>query len=198
MLVKCPSCGARLRVSTGQFNLKDKRIRYLCNECEKIVLIDLLSDAIPSSSSSDNTQPVSQTRKILVADDMIAFQRIVEELLTKEGYVVISARDGLETLKKVVDERPDLILLDLSMPNMTGFEVLKILKKNTGYKNFRNIPVLVTSGVYKAAEVEIIHDLGADGFISKESVPELLTYRIKKVFSNLSGAGEVPVGAGEP
>jgi CheY-like chemotaxis protein len=197
MLVKCPSCGARLRVSTGQFNLKDKRIRYLCNECEKIVVIDLQSDAIPTSSSSDITQPVTM-RKILVADDIVVFQKIVEELLTKEGYIVIIARDGVETLKKVADERPDLILLDLSMPNMTGFEVLKILKKNSGYKNFRNIPVLVTSGVYKAAEVEIIHDLGAEGFISKESVPELLVYRIKKVFSNLNGAGEIPVAAREP
>jgi chemosensory pili system protein ChpA (sensor histidine kinase/response regulator) len=198
MLVKCPSCSAKLRVSTGQFNLKEQRIRYLCNVCEKIVLIDLLSDAIPSSSSSDLTQPVRHTPKILIADDMIAFQKIAEDLLTKEGFSVITARDGLEALKKVMDERPDLILLDLSMPNMSGFEVLKMLKKNTGYKSFRNIPVLVTSGVYKAAEVEIIHDLGAEGFISKEAVPELLVYRIKKVLANLSGAGEVPVGAGEP
>lgn len=195
MLVKCPSCGAKLRVSTGQFNLKDKRIRYLCSVCEKIVVIDLQSDAIPSSSSSDGSQPVQQTRRILVADDGIAFLKIVEDILTKEGYTVITARDGMEALKKVAEVRPDVILLDLFMPNMSGFEVLKILKKNSGYKNFRNIPVLVTSGVYKAAEVEMIHDLGAEGFISKESVPELLSYRLKKVFASISGAGE-PAGAG--
>lgn len=198
MLVKCPSCGATLRVSTGQFNIRDKQTRYLCNVCEKIVLIDLLSDAIPSSSSSDLTQPVAQTRKILVCDDSEGFIRIVEDLLKREGFTVISARDGMEALKKVAEERPDAILLDLFMPNMTGFEVLKILKKNSGYKSFRNIPVLVTSGVYKAAEVQMIHDMGADGFISKEAVPEFLTYRVKKLLANPSGAGEIPVGAGEP
>jgi chemosensory pili system protein ChpA (sensor histidine kinase/response regulator) len=187
MLVKCPSCGAKLRVSTGQFNLKEKRIRYLCNQCEKIVLIDLLSDVIPSSSSSDRTEPAKQSERILVADDTEAFIKIAADILTKEGYTVVSARDGMETLKKVSEERPDLILLDLFMPNMSGFEVLKVLKKNSGYKHFRNIPILVTSGVYKPAEVQMIHDLGADGFIGKESVPDLLVYRIKKILEGRSG-----------
>ena len=86
-------------------------------------------------------------------------------------------------LKKISEERPDVILLDLFMPQMTGFEVLKTLKTSAGHKNLRNIPVLVTSGVYKPAEVELIHDLGASGFISKESVPTLLAYRIRKLLS---------------
>src|SRR5262249_25571399 len=151
---------------------------YLCQECEQIVMLDLVSDIIPSSSSSTPTE-IQRPSRILVVDDSQSFVSIVEDILTRDGFVVISARDGMDALKKTVDERPDLIVLDLFMPNMSGFEVLKTLRTNPGYKHFRNIPVLVTSGVYKQAEVEIVHDLGAKGFISKDAVPEFLTYRIR-------------------
>jgi len=190
MLVKCPSCGAKIRVSTSEFNLKEKLVRYLCRECEKIVMIDLVGDVIPSSSTSDRTDKVLRPSRILVADDTQGFVALVEDLMKKEGFIVISARDGAEALKKITETRPDVILLDLFMPNLSGFEVLKALKTNAGYKNFRNIPVLVTSGVYKPAEVEMIHEIGASGFISKEAVPEFLAYRIRKLLSAHAVSGE--------
>jgi len=190
MLVKCPSCGAKIRVSTSEFNLKEKLVRYLCRECEKIVMIDLVGDVIPSSSTSDRTDKVLRPSRILVADDTQGFVALVEDLMKKEGFIVISARDGAEALKKITETRPDVILLDLFMPNLSGFEVLKALKTNAGYKNFRNIPVLVTSGVYKPAEVEMIHEIGASGFISKEAVPEFLAYRIRKLLSAHPLSGE--------
>lgn len=190
MLVRCPSCSAKIRVSTSEFNLKDKLVRYLCRECEKIVMIDLEADVIPSSSTSDRTDKTLRPMRIVVADDSHAFVEIVQDLLKKEGYVVIGAHDGADALKKIAENRPDMILLDLFMPNLSGFEVLKALKTNPGYKNFRNIPVLVTSGVYKPAEVEMIHELGAGGFISKEAVPEFLAYRIKKLLSTPTLSGE--------
>jgi len=186
MLVKCPSCGGKIRLSTGQFNLKDARVRYLCQECEQIVMIDLIKDVIPTSSAADSAAETAHEYRILVADDTDSFLRVVEDLLTKEGFIVVTAKDGMDALKKVNEQRPDAIVLDLFMPNMTGFEVLKTLKTSTGYKHLRNIPVLVTSGVYKAAEVQMIHDLGASGFISKEAVPELLAYRLKKLLFHSS------------
>ncbi len=190
MLVKCPSCAAKIRVSTSEFNLKDKLVRYLCRECEKIVMIDLVGDVIPSSSTSDRTDKVLRPSRILVADDTQGFVTLVEDLMKKEGFIVISAHDGAEALKKITETRPDVILLDLFMPNLSGFEVLKALKTNAGYKHFRNIPVLVTSGVYKPAEVEMIHEIGASGFISKEAVPEFLAYRIRKLLSAHTLSGE--------
>jgi predicted Zn finger-like uncharacterized protein len=190
MLVKCPSCGAKIRISTIEFKIRDKLVRYLCQGCEQIVMLDLVSDIIPSSSSSTPTE-IQRSSRVLVVDDTQSFVSIVEDILTRDGFVVISARDGMDALKKIVDERPDLIVLDLFMPNMSGFEVLKTLRTNPGYKHFRNIPVLVTSGVYKQAEVEIVHDLGAKGFISKDAVPEFLTYRIRKILSASTVEGAV-------
>ena len=161
-------------------DLKEKIVRYLCLGCEQIVRLDLVSDEIQTSSST--TRPrLDHATRVLVIDDAGAFLKIAEELLTKEGFEVVTAQDGEEGLKKISEEHPDVIVLDLVMPKMTGFEVLRTLKTNSHYKNYKNIPVLISSETYNPAESQILNDMGANGFISKESFPEFLTYRIKKL-----------------
>lgn len=178
MLLKCPHCGAKIRLTELQ---KQGQFRYLCLSCEQIVHINLAADQIPTTSSPDRAQDVPRTLRILVVDDSIHFSEMVCAMLSREGYAVMTATDGIDGLKKILDERPDLIILDLFMPRMTGFEVLRSLRTNPGYERCREIPVLVMSGIYKPAEVELMHDLGARGFISKESMNESLVYRVKKL-----------------
>jgi CheY-like chemotaxis protein/endogenous inhibitor of DNA gyrase (YacG/DUF329 family) len=181
MLIKCPSCGGKIRVKEAESN--EKVITYYCPECQKIVKIDLISDVIPTSSSSGSGQYRVTPRqfRVLIVDDSRLFVKTAEDLLAAEGYLVTSAQDGMEGLKKLLDERPDLLVLDLSMPRMTGFEVLNTLRTNAGYRSLRQIPVLVTSGVYHAAEIEMIHELGANGFLKKEAVYESLVYRVRQL-----------------
>lgn len=179
MLLKCPSCGSQIRLTTPQF--KEKVIRYLCQNCDNIVSLDLVSDEIHSSSSAHRPEDLHHPQRILVADDSDSFRSVASALLSREGYVVITAQDGVEALRKITEEHPDAVLLDLSMPRMTGFEVLNNLRSNPGYKNFRNIPVLITSGVYNQAEVEIVHDLRANGYIPKDAIPQMLIYRIRQI-----------------
>jgi len=181
MLVKCPSCGDKIRLSEPES--AEKITPYMCPQCQQIVKINLISDAIPTSSAAGTT-PYSVTPhcfRVLVVDDSPFFIKTAEDLLKAEGYTVISALDGVEALRKLIDERPDVVVLDLSMPKMTGFEVLNNLRSNPGYRSFRQIPVLVTSGVYHAAEIEMIHELGANGFLRKESVYESLVYRVRQL-----------------
>jgi CheY-like chemotaxis protein len=159
--------------------LTEKIVRYLCISCEQIVRLDL-SEEIQTSSSTARPKIPHATR-ILVVDDSPSFLEMVEILLTKAGFEVFFANDGAEGLKKIAEEHPDAILLDLLMPKMSGFEVLRALKTSHHYKNYKHIPVLVTSGAYNQAESQILHDLGANGFISKDAIPEFLVYRIKKL-----------------
>ncbi len=177
MLLKCPSCGSRIRMTTPE--IKEKIIRYLCLSCEQIVRLDL-TDEIQTSSST--TRPrISHATRILVVDDALPFLRIIQDLLSKAGFEVVIAQDGAEGLKKIAEEHPDAIVLDLLMPKMSGFEVLRALKTSHHYKNYKHIPVLVTSAAYNQAESQILHDLGANGFISKDAIPEFLIYRINKL-----------------
>ncbi len=78
--------------------------------------------------------------KVLVVDDEIPIQRIVKFNLEKEGYEVFVADDGKKALESVKQNKPALILLDVMMPELDGYEVCKILKKNAKTKN---IPVIM-------------------------------------------------------
>lgn len=81
--------------------------------------------------------------KILVIDDDPDLQAAAKTVLESKSYQVVAALDGDEGLRKVVDERPDLIVLDVIMPGKTGFEVCRELKTDPKYHFFSEIPVLL-------------------------------------------------------
>jgi len=81
--------------------------------------------------------------KILIIDDDPDVHAVVKKILEAKSYKVISAYGGLEGLRMVVDERPDLIILDVIMPGKHGFEVCHELKTDEKYHFFSNIPVLM-------------------------------------------------------
>jgi two-component system alkaline phosphatase synthesis response regulator PhoP len=83
-----------------------------------------------------------QTRILLIDDDPDV-HTVVKKILEPKSYEVISAYDGFEGLRKVVDERPDLIILDVIMPGKHGFDVCHELKTDEKYHFFSNIPVLM-------------------------------------------------------
>ena len=81
--------------------------------------------------------------KILVIDDDPDVHTVVKKILEPKSYKVVSAYDGFEGLRKVVEERPDLIILDVIMPGKHGFDVCHELKTDEKYHFFSNIPVLM-------------------------------------------------------
>lgn len=176
MLYKCPSCGGRIRVPESS---PLERFTLLCQECQKIVHLDPDTDEIQTTSSAPHLPVEPHPSRILVVDDTATFAEMVRDLLVKEGFEVIVARDGAEALKKITEEHPQLVFLDLFMPRMTGFEVLKTLRTSPAYRTVQNLPVLVTSGIYHPAEFEILNQLGVAGYICKDNVLEELVFRIR-------------------
>jgi len=84
-----------------------------------------------------------EQKRILVVDDDPDMVAAVEAVLKGESYNVVTASDGEEGLRKVVEERPDLIILDVVMPGKHGFQVCRELKTGTKYEDFSEIPVLM-------------------------------------------------------
>jgi DNA-binding response OmpR family regulator len=112
--------------------------------------------------------------QILIAEDTEDTAEMLVELLTRHGYDAVHARDGYETLAIARRECPDLILLDLRMPGMDGYEALTRLKKDA---DTRNIPILVMSAHAADPAQERLHvrDMGAEDFFAKPlSLEELL------------------------
>ena len=115
---------------------------------------------------------------ILVAEDQQHVRSLIEYKLRNSGFTVVSAEDGKAALQKAVEIIPDLILLDVMMPLMTGFEVLGALKKN---EKTRGIPILMVTAQSKEDEVLKGLELGADDYITKPFSPNELAARVKTV-----------------
>jgi CheY-like chemotaxis protein len=117
-------------------------------------------------------------KKILFVEDEEALQKTLGELLKQEGYEVISAFDGETGLNLVKSERPDLILLDLFMPKMDGFEVLKRLKAD---EELKDIPVIVLTQLESIGDVGKAIEAGATTYLVKTqySLEEILE-KVKK------------------
>jgi len=102
--------------------------------------------------------------KILFIEDESALQKTISDLLEREGHEVLSALDGEVGLRLAQSERPDLILLDLVLPRIDGFAVLKSLKGNADLKD---IPVIVLTNLEEAEHIEKVLSLGATTYLVK-------------------------------
>jgi two-component system alkaline phosphatase synthesis response regulator PhoP/two-component system response regulator VicR len=121
-------------------------------------------------------------KTILVVDDEKHIVRLVQINLERAGYKVITAQDGKEGLQKAQQEKPDLIVLDVMMPYMDGFEVLKHLKKDP---ETRNIPVIMLTAKAQDADVFRGWKEGVDTYLTKPFNPmELLSF-VKRIFQSL-------------
>ena len=107
--------------------------------------------------------------KILVVDDEQSIVDIVEYNLRREGFQVVTASDGLECLLKFEKEKPDLILLDVMMPEMNGFEVLRRIRERS------NVPVIILTARAEEVDTVLGLELGADDYVTKPfSIRELM------------------------
>jgi len=125
--------------------------------------------------------------KILIVDDEPDVIELVEYNLKNAGFDVIKSVDGNEALKKIQNENPDLILLDIMLPNIDGFEICKILKRNP---DTAAIPIIMLTA--KAAEVDRVvgFELGADDYITKPFSPRELVLRVKTLLKRIKGNDE--------
>lgn len=125
-------------------------------------------------------------KKILVVDDERHIVRLVEVNLTRAGYDVVTAYDGVEALEKVKSEHPDMIVLDVMMPRMNGFEVLKRLQADPATQD---IPVIMLTAKAQDADIFRGWSSGVSSYLTKPFNPrELLTF-VERIFQSLEDGG---------
>lgn len=123
-------------------------------------------------------------RKILACDDEKNIVRLIQVNLERAGFNVITASDGKEALHKVLHEHPDLVVLDVMMPYMDGFEVLQKLRRNP---STRDIPVVMLTAKAQDADVFRGWQSGVDCYLTKPFNPgELLSF-VKRIFDTSDG-----------
>ncbi len=121
-------------------------------------------------------------KKVLACDDERHIVRLIQVNLERAGYEVVTAFDGREALKKIDEEHPDMVVLDVMMPYMDGFETLKHIRANPAT---RNLPVIMLTAKAQDQDVFQGYSHGVDIYLTKPFNPmELLTF-VKRIFEEM-------------
>ena len=123
--------------------------------------------------------------RILIADDDAIVTDIVSEAFRRNGHSVVTARDGRQALDQMARHQADIVILDWSMPGMTGQEALRNLRQS---QRHTGVPVLVLTGADATTHMLTALIEGADGFIAKACAPDVLVHRAESLLIERRGS----------
>ncbi len=124
-------------------------------------------------------------KRILIVEDNIVILTMQKQIFEMEGYEIITAQEGMDALKKIHQEHPDVVLLDVNIPGMNGFELCRQIKEDP---NLQDIIVVMISAVYYSDEdAKKGMALGADAYFTKPYENELLQGKIKELVEDRDG-----------
>ena len=124
----------------------------------------------------------SISTKILVIDDDLAITELMSMLLKTHGFEVLTTNSGIEGVKIVEEKKPNVVLLDLMMPDLDGWQVSKAIRL------FSNVPILILSAINDPSMVASILDAGADDFLVKPVPSSVLVAHIRKMVRRNTGS----------
>ena len=122
-------------------------------------------------------------KKILIVEDNPVHTRLIEMTLRAKNYTILKATNGEEALVIATRERPDLIIMDLNLPQMTGFEVTKKLRENPA---FRHTPIITLTAYAMRGDRERVIESGCDMYMTKP----INTRELPRVIAEMLSAGE--------
>ena len=125
--------------------------------------------------------------RILIADDDPQILRALKVTLGARGYEIVTASNGSAALSQAINHHPDLVMLDLGMPELNGIEVIE------GLRGWTQVPILVVSGRTDAADKVEALDAGADDYVTKPFAIDELLARIRALTRRLPSAGAEPI-----
>ena len=123
-------------------------------------------------------------KKILVVDDEESLRKLTRLLLASRGYIVNEAYDGMMALASMESDKPDLVLLDIMMPGIDGFEVCRAIRE---VEATRHIPVIMLTAKKSSEDMTKAEQAGANQYITK---PFRSAYLLETIKQSLCGAGE--------
>jgi DNA-binding response OmpR family regulator len=124
-------------------------------------------------------------KTILVVDDEPKIVQLVRDYLERAGFRVLTARDGKAALAQARSEKPDLIVLDLGLPEMDGLDVARALRKSS------NVPILMLTARSEETDKLVGLELGADDYVTKPFSPKELVARVRAIFRRMESYSQL-------
>lgn len=116
-------------------------------------------------------------RVILVADDSPTIRKFVSVALTVKGYEIITCSDGMEALEKLPATKVDLLLTDLNMPNVDGYQLITSVRNNL---EFKDLPIIILSSLGNNEDIQRGLECGANSYLIKPFDPKRVLYEVSK------------------
>lgn len=120
-------------------------------------------------------------KRILIVDDEVRMRKIVADFLHREGYEILEASDGIEALDLFADQQPDLLILDVMMPRMDGWQVCREIRKTS------KVPIIMLTARSEEIDELTGFELGADEYIAKPFSPRILVARVNALLRRTFG-----------
>lgn len=156
---------------SDQLNLVINHVATRLNKYERSQGLGV-EDTMPVGAATETSK-----KKILVVDDSPTTRKVIVLTLKQKGYILVEAKDGLEALSKINDERPDLILLDIILPKMDGYRILSIVKKTPELKNTPVIMLTSKDGLVDKVKGKLA---GSTAYLTKPFEPNDLIETVHK------------------
>lgn len=160
--------------------LKDISTKKLAQEIEKIKKRKLLKNKVVSLEEYRTLRAKSTPKHLLVIDDDESTRNALKRLFEKEGYQVMLARDATDLIKILELEHIELILLDINLPWVDGFELCKLIKN---HEDLKNVPIVFISGRRSELDKKMAFQLGAHDYITKPFNIEEITKTVKTLMN---------------
>jgi len=180
MLIVCPGC--RTKFSFDEKKVRADGIKLRCSRCNAIFRVVRKSPEPVAPPSGGTARSLLPRIKVVVANESTAFCKAVTNVLANESFDVYSYNDGREAFNAILQLKPDVILLDVALPSMYGFEICDAIRKNPEIASVKAILIasIYDKTRYKRAPLSLY---GADDYIEKHHIPDSLTAMIYRLVS---------------
>jgi two-component system KDP operon response regulator KdpE len=138
------------------------------------------------NAQTPQTATKRQSAKVLVVDDDPQVRRALRAILTGQGCTVVEARDGEEAVEEITADRPDLVLLDINMPGIDGFETCRRIRESS------DVPIIMVTVRGNERDKVVALDAGADDYLVKPFGTQELLARVRAAVRRVPGAEEIP------
>jgi predicted Zn finger-like uncharacterized protein len=178
MHILCPNCKTRFRFDPEKVGVEGIKLR--CGKCRAVFRV--LRKAPEQVAPAVKPAPPSACVKVIVANESVAFCQAVKKVLEPEPFAVYVYNDGKEALAAVEQLMPDVVLLDVALPSMYGFEVCEAIKNNPALEATKVVLIasIYDKTRYKRAPRSLY---GADDYIEKHHIPDSLATMIYRLVS---------------
>jgi predicted Zn finger-like uncharacterized protein len=180
MIVPC-ECGAKLKISEARIGVQGAKVR--CPRCGNVLLVKTPVPGVSSQEAAPLQQRTASSQTgpvVLVAHDSEMVRETIGTVLLEAGFRVDMAADGIEALRKAMENRPAALVLDVGLPGIYGFELCERLKGN---QETAKIRIILLSSVYDMRRYKRtpVNLYGADDYIEKHHIPDLLSAKLQRL-----------------